>query len=69
MLPEVLESVIFLETFSFVKWHYTELAHVESHTPFFVNCANTALPGMFTLHNFHEGMVPHITDSRTGGST
>jgi hypothetical protein len=67
VLLEVLESMIFLETFSFVKWHYTELAHVDSHTPFFVNCANTALPkrmlplGMFSLHNFLEGMFPHIT--------
>jgi hypothetical protein len=49
------------------KWHYIELANVESHTPFFVNCANTSLPrrmlplGMFTLHNFHKGMFPHIT--------
>jgi hypothetical protein len=32
MLQEVLESVIFLETFHFVKWHYTELANVDSHT-------------------------------------
>jgi hypothetical protein len=32
MLLEVLESVIFLETFPFVKWHYTELANVDSHT-------------------------------------
>jgi hypothetical protein len=30
MLLEVPESVIFLETFSFVKWHYTELANVDS---------------------------------------
>jgi hypothetical protein len=35
MLLEVLERVIFLETFPFVKWHYTELANVDSHTPFF----------------------------------
>jgi hypothetical protein len=42
MLLEVLESVIFLETFSFVRWHYTELANVDSDTPFFVNCANMA---------------------------
>jgi hypothetical protein len=65
MLLEVLESVILLETFPFGKWHYTELANVD--TPFFVNCANTALPrrmfplGTFTLHNFHENMFPHIT--------
>jgi hypothetical protein len=26
----MLESVIFLETFPFVKWHYTELANVDS---------------------------------------
>jgi hypothetical protein len=32
MLLEVLESMIFLETFSFVKWHYTELADVDSRT-------------------------------------
>jgi hypothetical protein len=32
MLLEVLESVIILETFPFVKWHYTELANVDSHT-------------------------------------
>jgi hypothetical protein len=67
MLLEVLESVIFLETFPFVKRHYAELANVGNHTPFLVNCANMALPrrmlllGMFTLHNFHEGMFPHIT--------
>jgi hypothetical protein len=33
MLLEVLERVILLETFPFVKWQYTELAHVDSHTP------------------------------------
>jgi hypothetical protein len=32
MLLEVLESVIFLETFPSVKWHYTELSNVDSHT-------------------------------------
>jgi hypothetical protein len=32
MLLEVLGSVIYLETFPFVKWHYTELANVDSHT-------------------------------------
>jgi hypothetical protein len=32
MLLEVLESVIFLETLPFVKWYYTELANVDSHT-------------------------------------
>jgi hypothetical protein len=58
-LLEVLESVIFLETFPVVKRHYAELANVGSLTPFVVNCANTALPrrmlplAMFTLHNFH----------------
>ena len=42
------------------NWHYTELAHVDSHTPFVVYCRNTALPrrllplGMFTLHNFNK---------------
>jgi hypothetical protein len=73
MLLEVLECVIFLETFPFVKWHYAELANVDSHTPFFVNCANMALPkrmlplGMVTLHNFHEGMFPHITHESPRG--
>jgi hypothetical protein len=32
MLIEVLESAIFLETFTIVKWHCTELANVDSHT-------------------------------------
>jgi hypothetical protein len=32
MLLEVLESVTYLETFSFVKWHHIELANVDSHT-------------------------------------
>jgi hypothetical protein len=63
VLIEVLESDI-SGNIPFVKWHYTELADVNSHTPLFVNCANTALPrrmlllGMFTLH---KGIFPHIT--------
>jgi hypothetical protein len=67
MLLEVPVSVTFLEKFPFVMRHHTELADVGSRTPFLVSCTNTALPngmlslGMFTLHNFHEGMFPHIT--------
>jgi hypothetical protein len=44
MLLEVLESVISLETFPFVKRHYTEVALVGSLTPPLVYCAHTALP-------------------------
>jgi hypothetical protein len=63
----VLESVISLETFLFVEWHWAELADIPRVSPSFVNCANTALPSrililaMFTLHSFHEDMFPHIT--------
>jgi hypothetical protein len=42
MLLEVLESVISLETYPFVKRHYTEVAHVGSLTPLLVYCAHTA---------------------------
>jgi hypothetical protein len=67
VLLEVLEGVIFLESFPFVKWHYTKLANIGSLTPFLVNCANMALPSrmlslaMFSNHNLCEGMYPHIT--------
>jgi hypothetical protein len=44
MLLEVLESVISLEIFPFVKKHYTEVAHVGSLTPLLMYCAHTALP-------------------------
>ena len=73
MLLEVLEGVIFLETFPFVKWHYTELAHVGSSTLLLVLCAHMALPrrvfllAIFTLHNFHENMFPHITRESARG--
>jgi hypothetical protein len=43
MLLEVLERVISLETFPFVKRHYTEVAHVGSLT-LLVYSAHTALP-------------------------
>jgi hypothetical protein len=36
MFLKVPESVIFLETFPFVKRHHTELADVGSRTPFLV---------------------------------
>jgi hypothetical protein len=67
MLQEVPESVIFLETFRFVEWHYAELANVCRSTLLIVSCTNTALPNkmlhlcMFTIHNFHEDMFSHIT--------
>jgi hypothetical protein len=67
MLLEVLESVISLETFPFVKRHYTEFTHVGSFTPLLVYCAHMALPTgilllwMLALHNSHKGMFPHIT--------
>jgi hypothetical protein len=44
MLLEVLESVISLETFLFVKRHCTEVAHIGSLIPLLVYCAHTALP-------------------------
>jgi hypothetical protein len=43
MLLEVLDSVISLETFPFVKRHYTKVAHVGRLTPLLVYCAHTAL--------------------------
>jgi hypothetical protein len=67
MLLEVVESVIFLETFPFMEWHYAELANVCSATLFIVSCTNTALPNrmlhlcMLTLHSFHKDMFSHIT--------
>jgi hypothetical protein len=42
MLLEVLENVISLETFPFVKRHYIKVAHVGSLTHL-VYCAHTAL--------------------------
>jgi hypothetical protein len=73
MLLEVLESVISLETFPFVKRHYTEVADVGSLTPLLVYCAHTALPTgilllrVLALHNSHEGMFLHITQKSPGG--
>jgi hypothetical protein len=43
VLLEVLEGVISLETFPFVKRHYREVVHVGSLTPLLVY-AHTALP-------------------------
>jgi hypothetical protein len=63
----MLETVIFLQTFLFVEWHYAELAAVPGFTPFLVNCANTALPtrillrAMSTLHSFLNGVFLEIT--------
>jgi hypothetical protein len=73
MLLEVLESVIFLEAFPFVEWHYAELANVWSPTLFIVSCRNTALPNrmlylcMFRLHNFHQDMFSHINQKSPRG--
>jgi hypothetical protein len=67
MLLEALESVISLETFPFVKRHYTEFAHVSSLNPLLVYCTHTTLPtgipllSMLALHNSHKGMFLHIT--------
>jgi hypothetical protein len=36
----MLETVISLETFLFVEWHYAEFADVPGFTSFFVSCTN-----------------------------
>jgi hypothetical protein len=36
----MLEAVISLETFLFVKWRYAEVADVPGFTPFSVSCTN-----------------------------
>jgi hypothetical protein len=71
----MLLEVISLETFPFVKRHYTEVVHVGSLTPLLVYCTHTALPTgilllwMLALHNSHEGMFPHVTQKLPRGST
>jgi hypothetical protein len=56
MLLEVLEIVIFLETFPFVKWYYTELANVDSlkRKPKFDLKLSKAIVHHFYMQKFNE---------------
>jgi hypothetical protein len=65
-LLEVLESVIFLETF--LLWSgITQNSQMYAVLLFIVSYTNTALPNrmlhlcMFTLHNFHEDMFSQVS--------
>jgi hypothetical protein len=64
MLLEVLKIVIFLEIFTFVEWHYTELANVCSPILYIVSCTKTA-SSRFTI--FMRTCFRMSTESRPGG--